>query len=571
VCSWFLDGPNHQIIEALPEESLEIAWNLQLQVIACAAFRVLVGEAVIQNAGAGPLGRGPSRRLQRSPFGRDLGKRVDEDTESLLQNAAASLTRRMQSDLAMLLGDKVFDFLKIKEWAFFEVLLEDIEALGAIAASRILEAANTFKAALLNVFHFWIIGVLPKIPNEPHQSEVDKCLKFYVPLENRSRTFADLYSRLDPDQKVLTATFWREVTRLAYFPTAIDLTDPRLGLLHRSATKLDQTWDKDLPELVDLLGSCLPEATRLRLDGFIQSRRVLFDLGTFWSQLGFKVRAHSRQYFDTNEAPQVAAAVWDLQMSHHLLVALDEREYAFLPLWAGGNDDGMGTVLQEEIPDADMGPAGPGPSFHTGHSQGGESETSSDWGFEKLKLASRTSGTNPTNVVETGDSTDGSTTALTPAGSTAAPSTVGDMNLGAMALEENYPTFDTSRGSRVAALLEEYTRQQAHVRASLQQTASSPLQERFTDNLSATNRDHSEGDVTMADGGLSMHGNLLPSSTAPPAAHSPVDQPISNQDPALLDTMETEEDLLDFSDSDMSGSATPVPSEAGDDVPFTHL
>jgi hypothetical protein len=48
------------------------------------------------------------------------------------------------------------------------------------------------------------------------------------------------------------------------------------------------------------------------------------------------------------------------------LLCLTEDEYKFLPLWAGGMDDGSGGVFQEEIPLAEKGPIGPGPSFHTG-------------------------------------------------------------------------------------------------------------------------------------------------------------------------------------------------------------
>ena len=48
------------------------------------------------------------------------------------------------------------------------------------------------------------------------------------------------------------------------------------------------------------------------------------------------------------------------------LLCLTDEEYKYLPLWAGGMDDGTGGVFEQDIPPAMKGPIGPGPSFHTG-------------------------------------------------------------------------------------------------------------------------------------------------------------------------------------------------------------
>ena len=540
-----------------------MAWNMQLQVIACAAFRVLVGETVIQNSVGGPLGRGPSRRLQQSPFGRDLGRRVDEDTESLLQNAAASLIRRVQGELGMLMGDAAFNFLGIQEWVFFELLLDDLRAAGPTHASTsVLEAANALKAALLDVLHFWLVTSLTDGPDSQHQDQVEGHLQLYVPRERRLVSYAAAYATLLVDQKVVTATFWTGVARLAYFPTVISTSDPKLVLVNTTAARLQEAWSSALADdsLLSINGARLPEATRHRLLGNVHFKRVLLNLDVFWDELGYKLRTHARRYSDPNLAPQVAGAVWELQMSSHLLVALDEREYSFLPLWAGGNDDGSGGVFQADIPDSEMGPVAPGPSFHTGHSQTGESVASADWGLSKLRLASLMSGTNPTNVVETGDSTDSSATGFTPAGSSAAPSTVGDLHLGGMALDDGGALLAASRESRVAALLTEYTRQQAQVRASLQETtATSPLAGRFPNKRPSENRGPGDEDTVMTrDEGHEVHQT----SGTSPSAHSPVDEPTNSEGAGSAGgPLLTEDDLLDWSSS---GSSTPVPSELGD-------
>lgn len=63
----------------------------------------------------------------------------------------------------------------------------------------------------------------------------------------------------------------------------------------------------------------------------------------------------------------------------HLLLTLDDDEMNFLRL----TDEE--TLFQADIPEADMGPIGPGPAFHTGHSV---ATSVSDVGFEKLTVAS---------------------------------------------------------------------------------------------------------------------------------------------------------------------------------------
>jgi hypothetical protein len=50
------------------------------------------------------------------------------------------------------------------------------------------------------------------------------------------------------------------------------------------------------------------------------------------------------------------------------LVCMSSEELKYLPLWAGGNEDGTGGVFEKPIPPAEYGvaPNGPGPAYHTG-------------------------------------------------------------------------------------------------------------------------------------------------------------------------------------------------------------
>lgn len=61
------------------------------------------------------------------------------------------------------------------------------------------------------------------------------------------------------------------------------------------------------------------------------------------------------------------------------LVCLQENEWKFLPLWAGGYDDGTGGVFNDQIPTTDLGFSTPGPEVHTGMTPANSSRDSSEF------------------------------------------------------------------------------------------------------------------------------------------------------------------------------------------------
>ncbi|KAI1304547.1 hypothetical protein F5Y03DRAFT_395467 [Xylaria venustula] len=104
----------------------------------------------------------------------------------------------------------------------------------------------------------------------------------------------------------------------------------------------------------------------------------------FWRSLMDNVRSGymSSPVNDINFEDEVSCGVsklrdkWDpplldvnIERTGPLVLGLSDEEFKFLPLWAGGFDDGTGGVFQAEIPDAERGvPIGPGPGFYTGES-----------------------------------------------------------------------------------------------------------------------------------------------------------------------------------------------------------
>lgn len=87
-----------------------------------------------------------------------------------------------------------------------------------------------------------------------------------------------------------------------------------------------------------------------------------FDLGMFFAQVRSYVGSYARKLLYHDEA---RATFFDVTET---LTCLGDNQYRFLPLWAGGNDDGTGGVFSDQdIPDMETGGfSAPGPAVHTG-------------------------------------------------------------------------------------------------------------------------------------------------------------------------------------------------------------
>lgn len=105
-----------------------------------------------------------------------------------------------------------------------------------------------------------------------------------------------------------------------------------------------------------------------------ESKYVGFNLNTFLLYVSDKIEAICTGML---AAPDAATRSDTLELVlTDTLVCLDQSEWKYLPLWAGGNDDGSGGVFDDSVPLAETGlsAAAPGPGFHTGLSSTGSSE-----------------------------------------------------------------------------------------------------------------------------------------------------------------------------------------------------
>ncbi|KAG0652826.1 hypothetical protein D0Z07_0623 [Hyphodiscus hymeniophilus] len=106
----------------------------------------------------------------------------------------------------------------------------------------------------------------------------------------------------------------------------------------------------------------------------IESDSPFFSLRRFCDQVESHVSGVANSLLSKGEE-------LDFTVLTDTLLCLTENEWKFLPLWAGGSNDGSGGVFDGMVPPAPpgTGAAGPGPSFHTGFSLHSRASTEMDF------------------------------------------------------------------------------------------------------------------------------------------------------------------------------------------------
>jgi hypothetical protein len=197
------------------------------------------------------------------------------------------------------------------------------------------ELCQYIREILTNAVHDIVSDHSPRFDLE----SIDRNRARYVPITDFVST-RDIYLAFSPAQYILTPYFWNLFFSLAdnqylfydYF---------RSPLLAMPAYIFNEPGPGEHP----------------------------FNLHSFCHQFSLAVGALR----DTWVCPNVEV---NIARTGPFVLGLSDEEYKFLPLWAGGLDDGTGGVYQSEIPDAERGfPTGPGPSFRTG-------ETIDDSGYD---------------------------------------------------------------------------------------------------------------------------------------------------------------------------------------------
>ncbi|KAK3294874.1 uncharacterized protein B0H64DRAFT_362504 [Chaetomium fimeti] len=387
VTQWLVAPPNTKFIEICPEIAFRLAYSLKIPSVLTAAFKILVNELAVDYASSDPgTRRAPMTWAQRQRD--DWGDYPSDPVEY----ASHAFADRMGETLKMLRSDHVLSNLSgpIQEW-------DKLQAYGAaitasFAPDHVLSITyKTLTAALLAAFHGWVDNALDLDSFNTLNSRRDELLeaqrKHYIPSVSR-KPLISLYWTLKPAQKLLTPFFWDHLiciqprsefnaNNYGGTPLWMHADSFNLELQRALAEAVAPPYDPAPGPIINAAAdSPNPAATNPLVAavlahmgaGQLIPELAAVNLDNFYHQLSREVRLLGGQHLPSHaQREDESANGIPLFLSDHLLLSLDERELAYLPIWADGLDDGSGGVFQAAIPPADMGPSEPGPAYHTGY------------------------------------------------------------------------------------------------------------------------------------------------------------------------------------------------------------
>ncbi|KAF3767852.1 hypothetical protein M406DRAFT_328906 [Cryphonectria parasitica EP155] len=392
ITAWFNADRNYLIVELLPEETLRIGLTLKIPLLAEPAFRILVNERALEVAGGQPRAQ-PRQTI----FGRRCsdfsGTDTSEAISRIVEYAGTAMADRYKLAVDNLLGDNALDILQVPEWQDLRILDHVIPKDDAVDGhfGPVRDAYDKLMSGIRFKFHN-IVNKVMSLPSSNLGSElfsaetcepgantkslldmVDGLRAYSVPQNelNSSQHFPTIYHRLGMYQRALCPFIWKELDSISTddFPKSDIIWDANMFIV-----KLNRaTAAGDLPDLLD------------------QHRARAANANRFIAQLLEHVVdglcAYVGPLFERDEASFLYA------LHPHLVLTPDDHEMNFLRLV----DDE--TRFEAPVPEADYGPNGPGPAFHTGHTL----PSVSDLNFEDLSVRS-------TSAV--GESDDGASTVV---------------------------------------------------------------------------------------------------------------------------------------------------------------
>lgn len=429
IVRWLRSYPNSFFIEVMPETTLKIADGLRCYELFRDTFAILVGEEALENIHRARTvydGRKPIGSLT-SVYGRKRAE-LPEALFTSLEYASKAFAERM-----------LLHFMGLVD--------EEMEWMNYLPEFRKLEP-NEFSPAgeqqtlrdLKTLLKEYIKGTIYTVLCKDYRS-------MNVPIEGNlggddlfpRKSWAGAWRDLNVDERILTRSFWQALSECVLFKGPTNLHIGESGqfypLPHFSPTEcylhLNKTVQKvDNMELVNIVTSLKQPLTTNLVDsarGFADGNSGTtddlnvphghwktsaggmkdvpiidgmpensFDLDEFFEEAIDYLGQFASRMLSIPDA-SVRAQYLELGLTN-TLVSLTEFEWKYLPLWAGGNDDGTGGVFTDEVPVSYDGFLTAGPKVYTGSAK---STASSESSYTILQSVSNSS--NPDTSIMAND------------------------------------------------------------------------------------------------------------------------------------------------------------------------
>lgn len=381
VAAWFNADRNYLFVELCPEETLRIGLTLKIPLISEPAFRILANERALEVAG----GRPRSQNL-RTIFGRRCSEFTD-DTESIsriIDHAGTAMADRYKTAVDMLFSEDLLDRLNIPEWerlrsldkiipeapstgfpslvrTHYDKLMSKIRGVvhQGIGQTYSHEGADLW-AVMKNNSDYDLLGASWQSKNNDclTTEKMDAMRAFTVPRRevDGNQSFICVWERLNQYQRALCPLFWQCIRDIK-----------RAELTRQFSNGGDVASDFWFSHAMAQRKGTLPDSSDFGLS--LDMTKYFEDLFQHVED-GLRAWATPLVNRDSND--------FNHTVTPHLLLTLDDNEINFLRL--AGDE----TRFEANVPEATMGPTGPGPAFHTGQSV----LSVSDLDFESLAVVS---------------------------------------------------------------------------------------------------------------------------------------------------------------------------------------
>ncbi|GAD97731.1 conserved hypothetical protein [Paecilomyces variotii No. 5] len=351
ILSWMHASRNELFIELNPEVAYRVACGIRSDNLCRETFAILVGEEALL------LLAGSKKNIPKTPrktlHGRER-EDVDEEELQRIEYASKNFMERMLASFVDLVGTRMTWVLELDEYQRF-----------VSATSGLVDAAAMFflNAKLKQFIRSRIYSILIAHRStytlafrKLHRSQWD---------DYPQPEYCEIYSSLMDLERIFSRTFWQSLLQ-EHLSGGHILHGP-----HRSIADLG----RHLPALKDQedavcglvsMDELSLAATIVNAGGrgyHINGTVYYFDLPKCIAQANEYLRGFARRMLQSPRS--VNGGLFELVDT---LTCLTDDEYRYLPLWAGGNDDGTGGVFTDHnIPIVEQGGfSAPGPSIHTG-------------------------------------------------------------------------------------------------------------------------------------------------------------------------------------------------------------
>ncbi|RAK97509.1 uncharacterized protein BO80DRAFT_428180 [Aspergillus ibericus CBS 121593] len=373
ILTWIYESTNSRLIEIYPEITYRIACGIQCDYLCQDSFCVLVGEEALLRLSSAD--KGPRLQWPERTFHGRVREPLDDEDRQRVEYASQSFMEYVIDQFIQLAGTEMHWILQLP--AFQNILRHTTDNCEGC----------TFATSLTSKLKSYVRGHIVSTLAKPAITWAARTTRYIDFDDYPSRTFLNSYDEMRFSERIISKTFWQTLKfenhndRFA-FPdqeicntTVADLGRHLYPFQAQTDAKIEHIEFNDLLFEINQYNSHADGASSRF--GF---RKIAG--ATLFEPRGPIPKTPTTDIFNPAHFFQdVRSYITDMgevlgNGSRHganflvtdTLTCLTESEMKFLPLWAGGNDDGSGGVFTDQgIPNLETGGfSTPGPAIHTG-------------------------------------------------------------------------------------------------------------------------------------------------------------------------------------------------------------